>query len=507
MKLWNCGIVKLCKYPVSNIQYPIPHSSFQIPQSHNLTIKYVLQHQNNKITMEKKIQDEYFELLKFESVGADPAHLRDCVSCAMWLKKWLEGISFSVELIQPENGFAPPILFAERKGDEGASTILFYGHYDVQPADPLAEWKTPPFTPTIADGRVYCRGSQDDKGQFFAFLCGLRDFLDRVSASNSQHSTPNSRILPTIKVVLEGQEESGSTALSELAPTMKRRLAANVMLVCDTSAASELRPAIVAGLRGVSSFTVRLTGPNRDLHSGEYGGISPNPAQGIAELVASLHDESGAIAVDGFMAGFEPPTDEERRIAQAASPTDEEYATDIGCEPVGGEKGKSAVERNSFMPTIEVNGIHSGYGGPGSKTVIPTEAIAKISMRLAPGQTPRRAFDAVKAHLEARVPRGMKLSIEDWHPGAGGFRLPLSSPLFRLAEHVLGEMDSRGPVFLWEGASIPVVSVLREASGASPLIVGWGQTEDRIHSPNESYSFVQFDKARDWARRILEAMN
>ena len=448
--------------------------------------------------MEPEIQKEYFELLKFESVGGDPAKLRDCTSCAMWLKAWLGKLGFSAELLQPEKGFAPPILFAERKGGEGNPTVLFYGHYDVQPADPVAEWKTPPFEPTIVGERVYCRGAQDDKGQAFAFLCGLRDFLA------AHQDTPAN--VPTIKIVLEGQEETGSAALSEMAPTMRRRLAADVMLVCDTSAAPEMRPAIVAGLRGVSHFTIRLSGPSRDLHSGEYGGISPNPAQGIAELVASLHDENGAIAVAGFLAGLEPPSDEERREAESAAPTDEEYAADIGCDPVGGEKGKSIVERNSFLPTIEVNGIHSGYGGPGAKTVIPTEAIAKLSMRLAPGQTPRRAFEAVKAHLEARVPRGMRLAIEDWNAGAGGFRLPLASPLFRLAGHVLGEMDERGPVFQWDGASIPVVSILREASGASPLIVGWGQAEDRIHSPNESYSLAQFAKAREWARRILEAL-
>lgn len=448
--------------------------------------------------MESKIQNEYFELLKFESVGADPAKLRDCVACATWLKGWLENLGFSAELVLPDNSFAPPIVFAEREGGDGMPTVLFYGHYDVQPPDPLAEWKTPPFQPTVVGDRVYCRGSQDDKGQFFAFLCGLRDFIDR--------QTNDGKPCPRVKVVLEGQEESGSSALSQLAPSMRRKLAADVMLVCDTSAAGEMRPAIVAGLRGVSHFTIRLTGPSRDLHSGEYGGIAPNPAQGIAELVASLHSPDGAVAVEGFTAGMEPPDDEERRMAAASAPADGEYAADIGCEPAGGEKGKSAVERNSFLPTIEVNGIHSGYGGPGAKTVIPAEALAKISMRLVPGQTPKRAFEAIKAHLEARVPRGMKMTLEDWNEGAGGFRLPLSSPLFRLAAHVLEGMDSRGPAFLWEGASIPVVSVLKEASGASPLIVGWGQAEDRIHSPNESYSFAQFDKARDWARRILEAL-
>ena len=447
--------------------------------------------------MEESVKNEYFELLKFETVGGDPAKLRDCVDCASWLRRWLGKLGFDGEMLYPETKGAmmpPPILFAERKGDEGAPTILVYGHYDVQPTDPISEWKTPPFEPTEIDGRVYCRGSQDDKGQFFAFLCGVRDFLSGAS------------VKPTLKVVLEGQEESGSTALEEMAPSLRRKLAADVLLVCDTSAAANMRPAIIAGLRGVSHFTIRLSGANRDLHSGEYGGLAPNAAQAMSELVASLHLRDGSIAVAGFRDGIIPPEHDELRAAEISAPTKEELEADIGCEPVGGQLGRTIVQRNGFDPTIEVNGIHSGYGGPGAKTVIPCEAVAKISMRLVPGQTPRGAFEAVRTHLEANVPRGMKLSIEDYNPGAGGFRLPLSSPLFRLAEHVLSEMDSRGPVFVWDGASIPVVSAIREASGAAPLIVGWGQPEDRIHSPNESYSFAQFEKARDWARRILAAL-
>lgn len=447
--------------------------------------------------MEENVQKDYFELLRFPSVGADPLKLRDCVDCAMWLKRWLEAIGFKGELMMPpvkDGQAAPPILFAERAGAEGAPTILVYGHYDVQPADPVEEWKTPPFEPTVVDGRVYCRGAQDDKGQSFAFLCGIRDYLAVAKAA------------PTLKVLLEGQEESGSTALMEMAPDLRRKLAAEVMLVCDTSAAAELRPAIVAGLRGVSHLTVRLTGPNRDLHSGEYGGIAPNPAQAIAELVASLHNPDGSIAVAGFRDGIEPPSEPERRAAEAAALDEQAYYNDIGCDPVGGQQGKTITQRNSFEPTIEVNGIHAGYGGPGSKTVIPAEAIAKLSMRLVPGQSVSHVAEVVKKHLEDKCPRGMKLSVEDYNPGAGGFRLPLASPIFRLAASVLEEMDPRGPVFQWDGASIPVVSVLREASGAAPLIVGWGQSEDRIHSPNESYGFVQFDKAREWGRRILEAL-
>lgn len=450
--------------------------------------------------MEESVQSEYFELLKFKSVGADPECFRDCVDCASWLRRWLGKLGFEGEMLYPEVSAAsggrmpPPILFAERKGDEGAPALLVYGHYDVQPADPVSEWKTPPFEPTVDNGRIYCRGAQDDKGQFFAFLCGVRDYLAGDGPK------------PTLKVVLEGQEESGSTALEQMAPSLRRRLAADVLLVCDTGAASGLRPAIIAGLRGVSHFTIRLSGPNRDLHSGEYGGIAPNAAQAMAELVSSLHLRDGSVAVAGFKDGIEPPVHDELKAAEVSAPTKEELEKDIGCESVGGQLGKTIVQRLCFEPTIEVNGIHSGYGGPGAKTVIPCEAVAKISMRLVPGQTPRSAFEAVRRHLEDNVPRGMKFSIEDYNPGASGFRLPLASPLFRLAEHVLGEMDERGPVFVWDGASIPVISAIREASGAAPLIVGWGQSEDRIHSPNESYSFVQFEKARDWARRIISAL-
>lgn len=450
---------------------------------------------------EKELK-EYFELLRIESIGADPAHLKDCVDCASWLKKWLAGAGFSGELLYPGSPAAalpPPVLFAERKGDEGAPVILFYGHYDVQPADPVQEWSTPPFEPTVVEDRVYCRGAQDDKGQFFAFLCGLKDFLaDRAGSGRGP--------VPTFKIVLEGQEECGSAALSEIAPQIRRKLAADVLLVCDTGASAGLRPAIIAGLRGVSHFTVRLSGASRDLHSGEYGGLAPNAAQAMAALLASLHNRDGSVAVFGFRDGIEPPEHEELRLAGEFAPTDEELAVDIGCSPCGGQMGKTSVQRVSFEPTIEINGIHSGYGGPGSKTVIPCEAVAKISVRLVPGQTPRGAFEAVRRHLEDNVPRGMKLSVEGFTPGASGFRLPLASPLFRLAEDVLKEMDGRGPAFVWDGASIPVVSVLREVSGAAPLLVGWGQPEDRIHSPNESYSFRQFDKAREWAVRILRAL-
>ena len=446
---------------------------------------------------------DYFELLKFPTVGAEKEHLRDCVQCATWLKKWLKGIGASAELIVPQRdqgsgigdqGFAlsVPVVYAELKGQEGATTVLLYGHYDVQPPDPLGEWKTPPFEPTVQGDRVYCRGAQDDKGQVFAFLCGVRELMPKNV---------------NLKIVLDGQEESGSVGLFRLLEdkAFRKRLTADVMLVCDTSAAADLRPAIVAGLRGVNHFTVTLTAANRDLHSGEYGGIAPNAAQGMAELMASLHNADGSIAVSGFRDGIEPPSHEELEKAEEGMATEEMYATDIGTEPCGGQLGKTIMQRNCFEPTIEVNGIHSGYGGPGSKTVIPCQAIAKLSTRLVPGQIPAQTYEAVKRHLKDHCPKGMEVELSELTGDSPAFRLPLASPLFRLAADILGEMDPRGAVFQWDGASIPVIAAIREASGAAPLLVGWGQPEDRIHSPNESYSVRQFEVAKTWAKKILGA--
>ena len=461
---------------------------------------------------------EYFELLKFPTIGADPMHLRDCVQCAMWLKKWLEKIGAEVELLLPEgSGLSPtpPVLYAERPGDEGAPTLLFYGHYDVQPPDPLEEWATPPFEPTEKEGRIYCRGAQDDKGQFFSFLCGLREFLSEQkgsvpaeSGSVPAGSVPNHvGSVPTVIFLLEGQEESGSEAIAKVAAKMKDRLRADVLLVCDTGAAADLQPAIIAGLRGVSHFTVRLTAATCDLHSGRYGGIAPNAAQGMAELMASLHNPDGSIAVRGFCDRVEPPTAEELAAAEAAAMSDEAYRQEMGVAPVGGEKGLSVTARNSFRPTIEVNGIHSGYGGPGSKTVIPCAALAKLSMRLVPGQNPSECMALVERHLRQHTPPGMELFIEDLTGEAPAMRLPLNSPVVRLAADVLGTLDPRGAVFQWDGASIPIVSALARLSGAAPLLVGFGQGEDRIHSPNESFSWSQFMLCRRWAKGILRGLS
>jgi acetylornithine deacetylase/succinyl-diaminopimelate desuccinylase-like protein len=440
------------------------------------------------------ILEEWFALLRLPTIGTDPKRLGDCARAAAWLKLFLKPLGFEVEILTPGSGIPVPVLVAERPGVEGGTTVLFYGHYDVQPEDPLSGWSTPPFEPTLINGRVYARGAQDNKGQVFAFLQGVKALIEAGEA------------LPTLKIVLEGQEESGSSALNDLAPILRQRLRADVMMVCDTSCGPENRPAIVAGLRGVQHFTVTLTGPSYDLHSGVHGGVAPNPAQGLASLLASLHADDGTIAVAGFCDHVHPPSDEERATALQGATTEERYAQEIGCPPAGGAHALDAVTRGSFEPTIEINGMHSGYGGPGSKTVIPSSAVAKLSMRLVPNQRPQDTFAAVKKHLTDRCPRGMNLALSEVCVGAPGFRLPLNSPIFRLAADVLQQMDTRGALFRWEGASIPVVAMLQQLAGAAPLLVGFGREEDKIHCPNESYGIDQFVRGMTWTTLMLKAL-
>ncbi len=439
------------------------------------------------------ILDDYYALLRFPSIGADPGHLGDCVACAEWIRHFLEPLGFVVDLVR-QNDSVPPLVVAERVVSEAARTVLVYGHYDVQPVDPLSEWKTPPFEPTEREGRVYARGAQDDKGQWFALLQGVRAAIETGER------------LPNIRLVLEGQEESGSGALATLAYDLRKRLAADVLLVADTGKDPAGRPAIVAGLRGVIHFTVTLRGPKYDLHSGQHGGVAPNPAQGIAELVASLHHPDGSIAVEGFCDGIVDPTEAEFALATEGGFDENAYFEEVGVLPVGGERGVPAIVRNAFRPTVEVNGIHGGYGGPGSKTVIPSQALAKLSCRLVPGQRPEHVWECLKAHFERHCPRGLTVELTEMTGCEPGFRLPIDSPVTRVAHDILDAFDDRGAVFTWEGASIPIVAKLRDLTGAAPLLVGFGLQEDRIHCPNESFSLAQFRDAFRWGGMIFPAL-
>jgi acetylornithine deacetylase/succinyl-diaminopimelate desuccinylase-like protein len=442
---------------------------------------------------QREILEDYYTLLRFPTIGADPARVGDCVACAMWIKAFLEKLGFATELVQ-QTAALPPLVVAERPVPDAERTILVYGHYDVQPVDPVELWETPPFEPTERDGRIYARGAQDDKGQWFSLLQGLRAAIESGDK------------LPSIRIVLEGQEESGSSVLADLAYDLRKRLAADVLLVADTGKDVSGRPAIVAGLRGVIHFTVTLHGPKYDLHSGQHGGVAPNPVQGMAALIASLHTADGAIAVEGFCDGIEDPTEAEFALATERGFDENAYEREIGVLPVGGERGVPAIVRNAFRPTVEINGIHGGYGGPGSKTVIPTHAIAKISCRLVPGQSPSHVWECLKAHFEQYCPRGLTLELTDVTGCEPGFRLPIDSPVMRIAHDLLNTFDERGAVLTWEGASIPIVARLRDITGAAPLLVGFGMQEDRIHCPNESYSLEQFTDGVRWGGQIFTAL-
>jgi acetylornithine deacetylase/succinyl-diaminopimelate desuccinylase-like protein len=439
------------------------------------------------------ILQDYFELLRFPTIGANPNHVKDCDACAEWIVKFLTKLGFTAEIVRKDTTL-PALIVAERMVESATRTVLVYGHYDVQPVDPIDLWISPPFEPTERNGRIYARGAQDDKGQWFSLLQGLRAAIESGDS------------LPSIRLVLEGQEESGSGVLAEMAYDLRKRLAADVLLVADTGKDPAGRPAIVAGLRGVIHFTVTLRGPKYDLHSGQHGGLAPNPAQGMAQLLASLHDANGKIAVAGFCDDIQQPTEAEFNLATAEPFDEAAYQAEVGVLPVGGEVGVPAIVRNAFHPTIEINGIHTGYGGPGSKTVIPSEAIAKISCRLVPGQIPATIWTVLEAHLQKHCPRGLTLELTDVTGCEPGFRLPIDSPITRIAQALLNTFDTRGSVLTWEGASIPIVARLRDITGAAPLLVGFGMQEDRIHCPNESYSMAQFIDGVRWGGQIFTAL-
>lgn len=442
----------------------------------------------------EQILEEWYTLLRLPTLGADSLRLGDCARAAAWLKKFLRPLGFEVDIQTPQTGLPVPVLFAERKSPRSGTTVLFYGHYDVQPAGPAEGWETPPFKPSLRNGRVYARGAQDNKGQVFAFIQGIKALIE----SGGQ--------LPNIKIIIEGQEESGSAGILELAPKMARQIKADVLAVSDTSCASDGRPAIIASLRGIQNLTVTLKGPGYDLHSGVHGGVAPNPAQGMARLLASLHNADGSIAVEGFCDDILAPSAEEAELACSSQQSEDSYTREVGCPPHGGERSLEPAIRAGFYPTIEVNGIFSGHSGPGPKTVIPSEAGAKLSMRLVPGQKIDKTLPALKTHLENHCPPGMTISFSEKVTGAPGFRLPIKSPVFKIAQEVLKEIDPRGAVFKWEGASIPVVASLQQICGAAPLLVGFGREEDKIHCPNESFGLDQFVQVMKWAALILEAL-
>jgi acetylornithine deacetylase/succinyl-diaminopimelate desuccinylase-like protein len=422
---------------------------------------------------------EWREFLAFKSISADPSFAGDCEACAEWVKSHLFKMGFTASLWRSEH---LPVVFAERKGDPSKPVVLFYGHYDVQPVDPLELWKSDPFEGVLRDGRMYARGAEDNKGQVFFFFKALEALIESGVE------------LPTIKILIEGEEESGSEALHAGAANWSEQLKAEIMMVCDTDMLEPGRPAITMGLRGIAHCELRVYGPKMDIHSGMYGGVVLNPLQALAKIVSSLHRDDGSVAVPGFYEGANEPSLQEIEMVQAA-PIDLKHMIDFLDVPLsGGEPRFAPLVRRGLRPTLEINGLGGGYQGAGGKTVIPSYGLAKLSMRLVAGQDPQNTIDKVAAHIRSLAPEGVRVEVGDLSVGGPALRLSVESDLLKIADRAIEKGFGVKPVYIWNGASIPIIPKLAKASGAQPLLVGFGLDQDNIHSPNESFSLRQFEE-------------
>ena len=434
--------------------------------------------------------EEWKELLRFKSVSTDPSGNDECLKCARYLENQLNKLGFSSELIDTPG---KPLVFGERIKFDGAPCVLFYGHYDVQPPDPLDLWDTPPFEPTLKDGRIYARGAEDNKGQLHYVLKAIDALIE------------SKRLNCNLKIVLEGEEECGSGGLSAVLAKISPRLKADVLMVCDTGSPHPDYATITMGLRGIIHLEATLRGPNRDLHSGVHGGIVKNPAAQLARLVASLHNDQGKVAVAGFYDGVVEPSEEDRKLANQMPFSAQAYKDTIGVDPSGGEAGYSVCERRGFRPTLEVNGIFGGYTGAGTKTIIPSQASVKLTARLVRAQQPEAVFKAVCQHLRQHAPKDLELQINENSEGAAAFSLSSDSKVIARARLALDGICRAGTLLMWEGASIPIVPALAAAAKAEPLLVGFGLEDDRIHAPNESFSLEQYRHGFLYACRFLSS--
>ena len=423
--------------------------------------------------------EELKDLLRIPSISADPAHRDDVRRAAEFVRDRLSAAGLQAELIETSGH---PIVFAEWTGAAGAPTALVYGHYDVQPPDPLDEWVTPPFEPTVRDGRIYARGATDDKGQMYTHIKSVEAWL-----------RSEDRLPVNVKFVIEGEEEVGSRGLEAFLRENPEKCRCDVAVISDTSQYAPGMPAITYGLRGILACEVTLSGPKQDLHSGNFGGAVPNPANALARMIGALHDEHGRVQIPGFYDEVLPLSDEERRRL-ASLPFDETaFLKELGLEAVWGEEGYTTLQRRWARPTCDVNGIVSGYTGEGPKTIVPARARAKISCRLVPNQDPARLTDALREFLKSHCLPGLKMEFVDYH-GCRPLVFAIDSRWMQSARAAIERAFGTEPVFIREGGSIPVVGTFREVLGVDTLLLGWGQDTDNLHAPNERFSLEDFQR-------------
>lgn len=434
--------------------------------------------------MEKYIKDnegrwfeELFSLLRIPSISSDPNHKGDMLRCAERLTQLLKEAGADEAAVYPTDGH--PVVFGQKIVSSELPTVLVYGHYDVQPVDPLELWKSDPFEPEIHDGAIWGRGANDDKGQLFMHL---KAFEYLVRSGKLRHN---------VRFIFEGEEEIGSPSLAKWAEANKERLAASVILVSDTTMISDKVPSINCGMRGLAYLEVKVTGPNKDLHSGHYGGAVANPINVLCDMISSLIDKDGRITVKGFYDNVVELSSADRaQLARAPFDLDE-YKHFLGINEVKGEKGYTTLERTGIRPCLDVCGIWGGFTGEGSKTVLPSEAHAKISMRLVPNQDSETISRLFTEHFLSIAPPYVKVEVRPCH-GGNGFLIPISSKAYQAASRAMAEVYGTDPVPSRGGGSIPILADLQHILGIDPLLMGFGLERDTIHSPNESYLLSQF---------------
>ncbi|PLK44168.1 dipeptidase [Emticicia sp. TH156] len=429
--------------------------------------------------------NELFDFLRIPSVSADSKFQPDMIRAAEYIKEKLQQAGLDKAEICPTAGH--PVVYAEKIVDASLPTILVYGHYDVQPADPYELWDSPPFEPTIKqtkihpEGAIFARGSCDDKGQIYMHVKAIEMML------------AEGHLPCNVKIMFEGEEEVGSENLGTFVKENKEKLKADVILISDTSIIANDIPSVETGLRGLTYMEVSVTGPNRDLHSGVYGGAVANPVNVLCQMIASMHDADGKITVKGFYDKVVELTPEERDALEAAPFSIEEYKADLDIAEVTGEKGYTTRERASIRPTLDVNGIWGGYTGEGSKTVLPSKAFAKISMRLVPDQDWEEIADLFDAHFRAIAPPTVKVTVTRHH-GGQPYVTPTESAGYKAAMLAMEEAFGKKPVPTRGGGSIPIVSLFEKELGLKSILFGFGLDSDALHSPNEHYGLVNFYK-------------
>ena len=423
--------------------------------------------------------NELFELLKEPSISADPTYAKNVFKTAEMVRDGLKKIGISNTQLFETKGH--PIVYGEKIIDKTLPTILIYGHYDVQPPDPLELWDSDPFNPEIRNDKIYARGACDDKGQFFM----------HVKAAEIMIAT--NQLPCNIKFMIEGEEEVGSSNLENFVKENENLLSADIIVISDTGIIANDTPSITTGLRGLSYVEVEVTGPNRDLHSGLYGGAVANPINILCKMIASLHDENKKITIPDFYNDVEVLSEEERELMRQAPFNLEAYKKELKLNDVYGETGFTTMERNSIRPTLDVNGIWGGYTGEGAKTVIASKAYAKISMRLVPNQESEKITELFQKHFETIAPKGVSVKITPHH-GGEAYVSPIDGPGYLAASKAMFDTFGKQPVPVRSGGSIPIVALFEKELGLKSVLMGFGLDSDAIHSPNEHYGVFNFFK-------------